>query len=81
MYLLKIFNDKIAGLAGSYKTELIDIHKHFLGHGVYAKDPKNPHYNPDDPTLWYENIIEPNWRGAHEIRHLFWERITLASRS
>lgn len=46
---------------------VVDIHRHFLGHGLQHKN------HPRDPSLWYVLTIEPNLRGAHEIRSLFWE--------
>lgn len=46
-----------------------DIHRHFLGHGLRHKD------HSEDPSLWYVLTIEPNARGAHEIRNLFWETL------
>jgi lysophospholipase L1-like esterase len=48
---------------------VVDIHKHFLGHGLRHKD------HPEDPSLWYFLTIEPNPRGAHEIRNLFWKNL------
>jgi lysophospholipase L1-like esterase len=75
MQILRLFNEAIENVADEYDALLADIHSHFLGHGVAAQDPTHPHHNPDDPTLWYEQVIEPNWRGASEVRRVFWERI------
>jgi len=52
-----------------------DIYQQFLGHGSKAKDSENIHHSEDDPSLWYVMTIEPNPRGAHEIRRLFWESV------
>lgn len=45
------------------RLRLADIHRHFLGHGLTA--PEN--------ERWYlrESIIEPNARGASEVRRLW----------
>jgi hypothetical protein len=53
----------------------MDIYSHFLGHGSHHGDSNNPHYHPDDPSYWYVQEIEPNARGAHEVRRLFWEAL------
>lgn len=73
--ILDLFNEVIEEAADDHDAWLADIHAHFLGHGCAAADPGNPHHNPDDPTLWYEQIIEPNGRGASEVRRLFWARV------
>jgi len=54
---------------------ILDIYRHFLGHGSHCKDPENPFYQKADPSLWYVLNIEPNARGAHEIRRLMWQAI------
>lgn len=54
---------------------LVDVYNHFLGHGQHCKDPGNAYHHPDDPSLWYVLSIEPNTRGAHEIRRLFWSAL------
>jgi lysophospholipase L1-like esterase len=46
---------------------LIDIHRHFLGHGVTAPEP--------DRWYWSELIFEPNARGAAEVRRLWLEAL------
>lgn len=70
---LKALNESIRNMQGP-GVEVVDIHKHFLGHGNHCKDPENPFYNSHDPSLWYVLNIEPNSRGAHEIRKLFWSK-------
>ena len=58
-------NDHIRALArGTPNVLLADAHAHFLGHGVSA---------PDDADRWYwrRSLIEPNMRGASEIRRLW----------
>jgi lysophospholipase L1-like esterase len=51
---------------------ILEIYRHFLGHGSHCKDPQNPFYQKNDPSLWYVLNIEPNARGAYEIRRLMW---------
>lgn len=64
-------NDGIRRLR-SQQIRIAEIHKHFLGHGLHCKDPSHRYFHPEDPSLWYVLTIEPNSRGAHEIRRLFW---------
>ncbi|NOZ21478.1 MAG: hypothetical protein GXP25_10370 [Planctomycetes bacterium] len=75
LQILDHFNEIIEDVAYDHDAVVVDIHAHFLGHGCGAADPGNPHHNPDDPALWYEQVIEPNGRGASEVRRLFWERV------
>ena len=65
-------NRGIRSLARPPAVRVAEIHKHFLGHGIHCKDPSNRYFHPEDPSLWYVLTIEPNSRGAHEIRRLFW---------
>jgi len=46
-------------------TALADVHRHFLGHGVAAPE--------GERWYWARNPIEPNARGASEIRRVWWE--------
>ncbi len=57
--------------------EVLDLHTHFLGHGQRANDPNFEHHNPDDPSGWFKMDIEPNPRGASEIRRLFWNQLEI----
>jgi lysophospholipase L1-like esterase len=43
---------------------LADVHQHFLEHGVSAPD--------GERWYWARNLIEPNARGAGEIRRVWW---------
>jgi lysophospholipase L1-like esterase len=45
------------------RVRLIDIHRHFLGHGLPAPE--------RDRWYWSELIFEPNARGASEVRRLW----------
>ena len=73
--LFRAFNEAILDIGESYGAHIADIHSHFLGHGSHHGDPTNPHYCPNDPSYWYVQEIEPNGRGAHEVRRLFWEAL------
>ncbi len=73
--VLDHWNKRIQEVAQEKGLTLVDIHKHFLGHGVNYDDPTGKYYNPEDSTTWLRLAIEPNSRGAHEIRKLFWEKI------
>ena len=44
-------------------TVLADVHRHFLGHGVSAPEAER--------WYWRRNMIEPNARGASEIRRVW----------
>ena len=48
-------------------TLLADVHRHFLGHGVKAPE--------RDRWYWRRNLIEPNARGASEIRRVWLEAV------
>jgi len=62
--VLEGFNTHVRALArGTPHTKLADVHAHFLGHGVTAPD--------EDRWYWRRSLIEPNARGANEIRHLW----------
>lgn len=60
---------------GRLPVTLVDVHAHFLGHGMRHDDATYEHHHPDDPTFWYTLDIEPNARGSSEIRRLFWEAL------
>jgi acyl-CoA thioesterase-1 len=65
---LSRFNDRVREVARAVPgTVLADVHQHFLGHGVSAP--------PPDRWYWQRNMIEPNARGASEIRRVWWEAI------
>jgi lysophospholipase L1-like esterase len=50
---------------GTPGTALADVHRHFLGHGASAPE--------GERWYWARNLIEPNARGASEIRRVWWE--------
>ena len=62
------FNQRVRVLAReSGRILLADVHRHFLGHGVNAPEP--------DRWYWRRNPIEPNARGASEIRRVWLETV------
>jgi lysophospholipase L1-like esterase len=62
------FNDHVRSIAASGgRTELADVHRHFLGHGVTAPE--------RDRWYWDRSLIEPNARGASEIRRVWLQAV------
>lgn len=54
----------------------VDVRAHFLGHGLHHADEANAHHDAADPTQWLRNVVDPNLRGAHEIRRVLWNALT-----
>jgi len=75
MPVLERFNRTIAEVVQDFPAQLVDIHRHFRGHGAWVKGPTSSHGPADDQATWYTQFIEPNARGAHEIRRLFWDAL------
>lgn len=73
--ILDELNHWIRGAAKPGSVIIVEIYRHFLGHGAHSKDQRNPFYQKEDPSLWYVLNIEPNARGAHEIRRLMWKAV------
>ncbi len=73
--LFSAFNRAILDMGKTYGAQIADIYSYFLGHGSHHGDPNNPHHCPKDPSYWYVQEIEPNARGAHEVRRKFWEAL------
>jgi lysophospholipase L1-like esterase len=64
IHVLGQLNDHIRTLArGTPNILLADVHKHFLGHGMSVDEP--------DRWYWRRSLVEPNARGASEIRHVW----------
>ncbi len=62
--VLEQFNVHVRTIAGgSPRVRLADAHAHFLGHGVAAPEAER--------WFWRRSLIEPNARGANELRHLW----------
>lgn len=70
--LLARLNRMLSDVAG---PRLVDIHDHFLGHGMRHADSSYERYDPADPSGWIMFDIEPNPRGASEIRRLIWRSL------
>jgi GDSL-like lipase/acylhydrolase family protein len=50
-------------------VRVVDVHQHFLGHGITALD------GSADFWYWPPSHIEPGLQGAHELRRLWWDAI------
>jgi hypothetical protein len=72
--VLDRLNAHIRALAGGTPNVLLaDAHAHFLGHGVTAPEA--------DRWYWKRSLIEPNARGASEIRHLWLDALDAAEQT
>jgi flagellar motor component MotA len=56
--------------SGTPGVLLAEVYGHFLGHGVTAPEA--------DRWYWRRSLIEPNARGANEIRRVWMEALTAA---
>jgi lysophospholipase L1-like esterase len=62
------FNDHVRRVVQSHPgSRLADVHQQFLGHGMSAPAPER--------WYWSGSLIEPNARGASEIRAAWWEAL------
>jgi hypothetical protein len=62
------FNEQIRELSRAMPgVVLADVARHFLGHGVSAPELER--------WYWRRNLIEPNARGASEIRRVWWQAV------
>jgi lysophospholipase L1-like esterase len=65
---LERFNQAVRAQAVDIPGVLLaDVHERFLGHGMKAPE--------RDRWYWHRNMIEPNARGASEIRRAWWEAL------
>lgn len=71
LQVLHATNEAIRKLGERKGVRVADLHQHFLGHGIHCHEPSNPNYHPDDPSYWFVLDIEPNARGASEVRRCF----------
>jgi lysophospholipase L1-like esterase len=68
---LDSLNASIRKLASGTSGVLLgEVYGHFLGHGVTAPEP--------DRWYWRRSLVEPNARGANEIRRVWMEALTAA---
>lgn len=65
---LHAFNDRVRQLQDGARIRVVDLHDHFMGHGL--TEPRRR-----DRWYWSHSIIEPSARGAHEVRRLWWRAI------
>ncbi len=70
--VLAELNAALRAVASEHGSVVADIHGRFLGHGLQAGNPGQPHARPGDRALWYCDIIEPNAWGADGVRAAFW---------
>jgi len=64
LHVLDGFNARVRDLAtGTPGTALADVYSHFLGHGASVPE--------EERWYWRRAPIEPNARGAHEIRRVW----------
>jgi len=69
--ILDRFNAHVRTLAsGTPRTLLADVHAHFLGHGVSAAE--------SDQWYWRRSLIEPNAKGASQVRSVWLEALRRA---
>ncbi|MGH7619977.1 MAG: SGNH/GDSL hydrolase family protein [Gemmatimonadaceae bacterium] len=72
--MLDRLNEHIRTLArGTPKVLLADVYARFLGHGVSAADA--------DRWYWPRSLVEPNARGANEIRHVWLDALASAEQT
>ena len=68
---LDTLNEAIRGTANGTPGVLLgEVYGHFLGHGVTAPEA--------DRWYWRRSLVEPNARGASEIRRVWMEALTAA---
>jgi len=68
---LDTLNDAIRKTANGTPSVLLgEVYGHFLGHGVTAPE--------TDRWYWRRSLVEPNARGASEIRRVWMEALTAA---
>ncbi len=73
--VLAELNTALRGVARGHGAIVADIHGRFLGHGLGAGNPGQPDSRPEDRSLWYCHVIEPNAWGADAVRAAFWEAL------
>jgi len=72
--LLDRLNAHIRALAaGTPNFRLADAHARFLGHGITAPEA--------DRWYWKRSLVEPNARGASELRHLWLDALDTADQT
>lgn len=72
--VLDRFNQHIRALAsGTPQVFLADAYTHFLGHGVSAPEAER--------WYWTRSLLEPNARGANEIRRLWLDALNAAEQT
>lgn len=70
------FNHAIEAEAVAIGADVVDLHGAFLGHAWHFDDEASPHHDAADETFWFRTVVDPNLRGAHEIRRELWAALT-----
>jgi hypothetical protein len=71
--ILAAYNQVISDCASRHASvHLVDLHRSFLGHGLFCRQFWRSSYRPEDPHFWYQDILEdPNDRGHDAVRRMF----------
>ena len=65
---LDLFNTEVRKLAGGTPgLRIAEVYGHFLGHGATAPE--------SERWYWRRSLLEPNARGAHEIRRVWMDAV------
>ncbi len=71
---LESLNAHIRTIAGGTPRVLLaDAYEHFMGHGVTSAE--------DERWYWRRSLIEPNIKGANELRQLWWRALSAATKA
>ena len=77
-YLLSRMNAELLKFALRGKYVPLDIHSHFLGHGLSTKGGKWSFFvQRGDRSYWYDSecMVDVNAEGAHELRKMLWKAV------
>jgi len=67
------FNEELMKISTINDYILIDIHSHFLGHGIFHNNRRNNPFYVNGKYWYHSNIIiDINQSGAHELRKLLY---------
>ncbi len=74
--LVQTFDTLLHEEAERIGATVVDVRTPFLGHGLHHDDVETPSYDAEDPTRWIRGFLDPNLRGAHELRRALWHSLT-----
>ena len=72
------YNDRLLDWAQDANFALVDFYGHFRQHGYGDLDPEATAPLDPNPPHWFATCSQPNARGHHEIRSLFWDVVHTA---